>query len=270
MITAVDVGGTKTSVGQFGDAMQLINQSRFPTPEDPDVFFTELKRSLNQLKEVTAIVMAVPGEVVEGVIIDCANLPLWRNLSPVAELQKTFKCPVLIENDASLAGLAEINALSPIPKMGLYLTVSTGIGSGVIVDGQLNSALSRSEMGHMVFLADGKWQIWEHFASGKALARHFNKMASEFDRPEEWQWTAEKLAVGLGAVIPALRPEVIVFGGGVGAYFEKFAKPLEELLRERLTSLKFLTIPKMTMARHPTEAVLYGCYYYATHNQDSQ
>jgi predicted NBD/HSP70 family sugar kinase len=270
MITVVDVGATKTLVAQFDEAKQLINKSRFPTPEDQEVFLTELKRSLNQLTDITMISMAIPGIVVDGVATTCPNLPLWKNVPVRTELQKTYKCPVVVENDANLAGLAEINSLSPVPQVGLYITLSTGIGTGLIVEGRLAPAFSLSELGHMVFQFNGVWQEWEDFASGQALVNHFGKKANELKRAEEWQWTAEGIAAGLCAVIPAIRPEVIVFGGSLGGHLHQFVKPVEKLLEQRLTRSRFYTLPRLVQAQHPDDAVLFGCYYYAAHNKDSR
>jgi predicted NBD/HSP70 family sugar kinase len=270
MITAVDVGATKTLVAQFDDAMQLSHESRFPTPEEADAFMAELLRSIDKLPNTSVISVAIPGIVLDGKIVSCPNLPLWKDLPIQKQLQEKYKCPIFIENDANLAGLAEINALSPLPQVGLYITVSTGIGTGLIVEGRLTPTNARVEAGHMVFWSDGQWQEWEDFASGRALAKHFGKKASDLNRAEEWQVVAEKVSVGLCAIIPALRPEVVVFGGGVGAHLQKFVQPLERLLEQRLVNSKFHFIPKIAPAQHPNEAVLYGCYYYAVHNKDSR
>jgi predicted NBD/HSP70 family sugar kinase len=270
MITTVDVGATKTLVAQFDDRMQLLHESRFPTPEATNSFLNELTRSIDKLSDTSMISVAIPGIVLNGVAVVCPNLPLWKDFPIQEELEKKYKCPVLVENDANLAGLAEINRLSPVPKVGLYITVSTGIGTGLIAEGRLTPALARSEVGHMVFWSDGVWQEWEEFASGRALAKHFGKKASDLSRPEEWQWVAEKVSIGLCAIIPALRPEVIVFGGGVGAHLDKFLTPLKKLLEQRLANSKFHFIPQLLSAQHPNEAVLYGCYYYALHNKHSR
>jgi predicted NBD/HSP70 family sugar kinase len=264
MITAVDVGGTKTLVAQFNGDKKMINELRFPTPEDQHDFLNELMGHLRQLPDVTKIVVGVPGRARDGVVTQCINLPLWKNVPLQKTLYDAFKCPVLIENDANLAGLAEVNAIAPLPRVGLYLTVSTGIGSGLVVNGRLAPALSEHSMGHMVFNHDGKWMDWERFASGKAIYRHFGKMAHELTTRQEWEWVAQQIAVGLCAIIHPLRPDVIIFGGGVGGYLKEFKKPLEAILDKRLPDASIR--PPFRIAKHPFEAVLYGCYYYAAHH----
>lgn len=267
MITAVDIGATKTLIAQFDADMNLGSKIRFPTAQDPVTFLTDLQNQLNQFKNISILSVGIPGIAVNGIAVECPNLPAWHNVRLKEELQKIYNCPVHIENDANLAALAEINILEPIPKLGLYLTVSTGIGSGLIANGVLIPSMSHTELGHMVLLNDGVWQEWQQFASGSALKAHFNKLASELDKPEDWQWVAEKIGAGLCALIPAILPDVIVFGGGVGNHFEQFAKPLEALLAKRLSNPKPPVETRLVMASHPNEAVLYGCYYYATHQQ---
>lgn len=267
MITAIDVGATKTLIAQFGESMKPINEVRFETNHNAATFLKDLSAHLKHFKGSTGISIGVPGLVENGVILRCGNLP-WTNL-PIADLLGQYcTCPIYVENDANLAALAEINALNPIPKLGIYLTVSTGIGNGVIINGKLLPELSKSEVGHMVFNFKDSWKEWEDIGAGKVATKHFGKLARELTTPEQWQWVADRLAVGLCALIPAFQPEVIVFGGGVGHYLDSFKPFLQEQLRRRINT--YVDIPHMLTAKHPEEAVLYGCYYYATHQQANQ
>lgn len=263
MITAIDIGGTKTLVAQFSDDGTLHTPVRFLTPQDPEAFLTELAVHMGALQNITSIVVGIAGRSPEGVIGGGFNLPQWEGFPLVKRLQEAYKCPVGIENDGNLAGLSEVNALAPVPKVGLYLTISTGIGSGLIADGELAHNLSRHTFGRMVFLYNGEWRTWQSFSSGKAIATHLGKFASEITDPAEWEWIAEQVSVGLGAIIHPINPDVIVFGGSVGAYLENYREPLEKRLRERLSNPDL--IPQLVAAQHPNEAVLYGCYHYATH-----
>lgn len=266
MITAVDIGATKTLVAQFDKTLQPINEIRFETPKDQIDFFHQLVETLKRFSQITTIVIGAPGIIgTNGVILRCGNLP-WKNFDLRQVIHQQFRCPVFIENDARLAGLAEVNFVNPLPSLGLYLTISTGIGSGVILNGRIIEGL-RSEPGHMVFSFDGNWQVWEDFASGSAIKEHFGRFAKDITDPGDWQEIARRLSVGLSALIPALQPNVIIFGGGVGQYIDSFDHFLTEQLTKRLPS--FITLPPIVGAKHPQEAVLYGCYHYAQHRQDS-
>jgi len=267
MITAIDIGGTKTLIAQFGDDGAMQQPVRFLTPQDPEEFLKELHAHLSQLN-ITSIVVGIAGRAFGGVISGTFNLPQWEGFELVKRLQEAYKCPVGIENDGNLAALAEINVLSPVPKVGIYLTVSTGIGSGLVVDGALAPQLSRHTYGHMVFNYEGSWRSWESFASGKAMAKHLGKLASEITDPADWQWIAEQIAVGLLAIIHPVNPGVIVFGGSVGGFLEHYRAPLEQLLQERLSEPDLM--PELRTAAHPNEAVIYGCYHYATHQLNRQ
>lgn len=267
MITAVDVGATKTLIAQFSRGKEPINELRFLTPRDSATFLDVLRHHLQQFSDISVLSIGVPGVVsTNGVIERCGVLP-WTNFPLKARLSRVYPaCPIHIENDAKMAALAEVNSLSPLPQLGLYITVSTGIGMGIVVNGKLLDAFKQSEPGHMTFLYEGTWQTWQTMASGSNMLKHFGKYAREFN-DQEWQWAVERLTIGLAALIPALQPEVIIFGGSVGDFFTKFGSMLKVQLRKKLPA--FVPIPQLKEAQHPTEAVLYGCYYYASHQYPS-
>jgi predicted NBD/HSP70 family sugar kinase len=260
MITAVDVGATKVLVAQFGADGTPLHVARFLTPPKPHDFLQELYSHLDALEEISSIVIGVPGIVDDnGVLLRCGNLP-WRHVAVKKLLEDRYGVATHVENDAKLAALSEINRLSPVPRIGFYLTVSTGLGGGVIIDGLIPPALRNSEPGHMLLQFDGEWQSWQQFASGRSLVKHFGKEAHDFTREAEWRDVADRLSRGLFALIPTLQPEVIVFGGGVGNFFEHF----DDLLEEKLKALgPYITVPRLRKAHQPNEAVLHGCYHYA-------
>lgn len=116
----------------------------------------------------------------------------------------------------------------------------------------------------MTFWHQDAWQTWQDFASGTALVKHFDKFAKDLN-DKEWPWVVDGLCVGLAALVPAFQPQVIVFGGSVGNYFDRYGALLTERLRKTLPV--FIPLPVLKQALHPSEAVIYGCYYYATHQQ---
>ena len=98
---------------------------------------------------------------------------------------------------------------------------------------------------------------WENLASGRALSQQFGEL-SDATPPEAWFEAAKRLSLGLQALIAAIQPNVIVIGGGVGRYTDKFSASLAGLITEKLPS--FITCPHIVGAAHPEESVLYGCY----------
>jgi predicted NBD/HSP70 family sugar kinase len=265
MIIAVDIGGTKTLVASFYGERSVTNEERFPTPPNEQEFLAHLQTVLEKFdaKSAQAICIAAPGIIDrDGTILRCSNLP-WTNFELRTLLSHTYSCPIFINNDAKLAGLAETHSLEEVPPMCIYVTVSTGIGTGITTHGRLDDALSISEGGYMILQTPDGFRPWEKFASGRAIKEHFGKMAVDMHDPAEWQEVVERLALGFQVLVPLLQPQVIVIGGSVGAYFERFGPRLTEVLRDRIP--KYIDIPRIVQAQHPDEAVVYGCYYYASH-----
>lgn len=265
MIIAVDTGATKTLVASFGDSGKHNKSHRFATPKVSSEYAETLSNLLlseYELEKVSALSIAVPGLVENHRITHCWNLP-WKNFDLIAELRKklNLKTPILLQNDANLAGLAEIHALPVPPHVGLYLTVSTGIGTGIIINGQINPVLQRSEGGHMVLEFDGILRDWEHFASGRAIYETYGKYAHDITDKQVWSAIADKISRGLLALIPIILPEVVVIGGSIGTHYRHYHMVLENLIKDRLS--EGFQAPALRQAVHPQEAVLYGCDIYA-------
>lgn len=66
---------------------------------------------------------------------------------------------------------------------------------------------------------------------------------------------------GFLAVIPVIQPDVIIIGGSIGTYFDQYQAQLKGILKEKLPP--HIPLPKLVQAKHPEQAVIYGCYYYA-------
>jgi len=267
MLVAVDTGATKTLVASFGKDGVLGRQTKFETPQDHKEYIKTLHSILidqYQNASVEAIVIAIPGVIKNGVVIRCGNLP-WKNVDVASELAGVLgKTPVYIENDAKLAGLAETRFLTTVPPQSLYVTISTGIGSGIITEGRINPDLRNSEAGHALIEYDGITREWESFASGKAIFKAYGKYAHDITNQRTWNQIADRISRGFLAVIPILQPDVIIIGGSMGTYFDKYSKQLIGLLKEKLPEM--ISLPKIVKAKYPELAVIYGCYYYALDN----
>ncbi len=266
MLVTVDTGGTKTLVASFSEDGQIVQRVRFPTPKDQNEYLKQLVETIKtdfSDTTITALSVAAPGILIDGVIVMCANLP-WTNFGLVKELEDVFSCPVLLANDSKMAGLAEANSLDPIPKLCIYVTISTGIGTALLENGRLVSALDGSEAGHMVLEHDGALKTWESFASGNAIYKTYGKYASEITDKQAWDHIARNIAQGFQVLIPTFMPNAIVIGGSIGTYFEQYADQLGKLIQERLPAI-IEQPPLLLQAKHPEEAVIYGCYYNALH-----
>lgn len=263
MYLAIDLGGTKTLVGVLDQTGELKKAIKFPTSDNYPTFLEELKKTVGEVidsRPLAGACMAIPGTVdrQNGIITHLGNLTWPRDIPIKADLSSFLNCPVIIENDANLAALSEAILVKSSYKKALYITISTGIGSGYVVDGKLDETLLDSEIGHMMFEHDGELKEWEDFASGSWIVKTYGKKASELEDQAAWHQIAANIALGLINTINSLDPDVIIIGGGVGTHLHKFKAYLDEALVKIDPS--FNKIPPIIQAQRPEEAVLYGCY----------
>lgn len=260
MYLGVDIGGTKTLVAVLDDEANIQEQAKFPTPKNYDHWLLELRHTLHHFEhqDFRAAGVAVPGRLnrEHGIVYDLGNLP-WHDERIQADCEKIMACPVVIENDANLAGLSEA-MLHKDAETVLYITVSTGIGTGVVYKQQLDPALLDSEGGHIMVPHRGRLEEWESFASGRAIYRHFGKKAADITDEADWRLIAHNLAVGLFEHLAIVQPDLIIIGGSVGVHFTHYAKFLEAELKKYEVPL--VPVPPIVPADRPELAVVYGCY----------
>ena len=260
MFAGVDIGGSKTLVAAFDDDGAITEKKIFKTPTDYSTFLENLNEVASSLKttDFKALGLAVPGKIDRhrGIGLDFGSLA-WHNVPIQADVEHIFHCPVIIENDANLGALSE-SMLRPEDKTLIYITISTGIGTGFIINRELDPELLDSEGGQMMFEFRNKRVAWEDFASGRAIKERFGKKAMDITDEKTWQRIAHDLAIGFIELIAIAQPDIIVIGGSVGRYFERFKTFLLEELKQYDNPL--VPIPDLQTATRPEEAVIYGCY----------
>jgi len=260
MYLGIDVGGTKTLVAALDEHGVIIEEVKFFTPAKYPVFLEELTANVDKLttKDFKAVGVGIPGKVdrKNGIGVAFGNLS-WQDVPIEHDIIKFTHTPTVIENDANLAGLSEAMLLKHYRKV-LYLTISTGIGSGYIVDQEIDPELADSEAGHIHLWHKGTDQQWESFASGHAIFIQFGKKAQDITDATTWQTIARNLAVGFLDLIAVFEPNVIVVGGSVGTYYDRFGGYLTARLKRY--DIPLLTIPPIQPAQRPERAVVYGCY----------
>jgi predicted NBD/HSP70 family sugar kinase len=264
MYMGIDIGGTKTLVAALSDRGEISESIKFPTPKDYDEFVKELGQNVAKLttKDFRAGCVASPGSIdrQRGIAKNFGNLP-WRNVHLQRDAERITNCPMLIENDANLAGLSEAMLLKDKHAKVLYITVSTGIGTGFIVNQRIDPSLADIEGGQMMLQRGDSIVKWESFASGKAIFTRYGKKASEITDQATWQTIAVDLSVGFIDLLAVTQPDVVVVGGGVGRYLDRFHNLLVTELQKYATPL--VPIPPILPAQRPDEAVIYGCYDFA-------
>jgi glucokinase len=261
MYLAVDIGGSKTLMAAFSDEGKIFQEHKFETDHNYDRFLEDVEQEYRNFAtyKFDACCVAVPGVVdrTTGVVRKFGNIG-WQNAPIGKDVGQRLGQNILIENDANLAGLSEALLVHDKYKRVLYVTLSTGIGAKIIINGKISQEFPDVEAGFMIFEHDGQLVEWEEFASGAALVKKYGKRASEIEDANIWQEYAANVAKGLYELIDLWYPEVVIIGGGVGAHFEKFSAPLQASLNEYQS--RMVTIPPIVKAQRPEEAVIYGCY----------
>lgn len=261
MIGAVDIGGTKTLVAVFDHSGKIVEQEKFATSQNYNEFLQNLQSVVAKLatKDFSCAGVAVPGRLNRktGHALGYGTLK-WGPESVEADIEKILSCPVVIENDAKLAGLSEALALDTKTENVLYVTIGTGISCALITNGKINTALADSEGGQILIEFRGKMTQWEDVASGRAIVERFGKKATDINDEKTWKIISHDIAVGLMDLIAVIQPDIIIMGGGVNTNFQKYSTFVNEYLKKLETPL--VPIPPIVQAKHPEEAVIYGCY----------
>lgn len=263
-VGALDIGGTKTLAGLLDPRGRLVARKRIETLAASGVEAV-IERVVTVMREVmdeacvsvdllAGIGCSVPGPLDSelGVVIFSPNLG-WRDVPLVAMLQERLGAPVKIEDDARCAALGEARyGAARGARNAVYVTISTGIGGGVVIDGRIyrGSHGFAGEIGHMTLEANGppcscgNSGCFESLASGTAIAARARQAVLHGDetmlvrfRDEPQRLTAEQvvqaaiegdtvatrvletvgdyIGIGLAAVTTAFDPQMIVLGGGV-------------------------------------------------------
>lgn len=240
----------------------ITERIKFPTPGDYKEFLGKLDESVASFttKDFLAAGVGIPVTDFDrkhGRAIAFGNLP-WHNVDVQADIEKIAHCPVVVENDAKLGGLSEAMLLKNEFERVLYITISTGIGIGFVVRGAID--INVADGGGRTLLVEhrGKLVPWEDITSGRAIVKRYGKPAHDITDEATWHAIARELARGLIELIAIMQPEVIVFGGSVGTYFDRYAKFVEEELKKIETPL--MQNPVLRQAQRPEEVVIFGCY----------
>ncbi len=269
MIGAVDIGGTKIAVGIVDDSGKVL--SRMEAPTDPNRYSDGVELIAHMLRktaqkagaEISGIGIGSTGPVdpMSGKFGDVDFLPGWRGKSPVRDLAQVFSVPVALENDGDAAALAEAGwGVGGNRTRLIYVTVGTGIGGGIVLDGKLYRGVdgAHPEIGHQVIDPNGPpcscgfRGCWESLASGPAMvawmereapadyphrqgitAKHICELAKAGDLValEAVAHEAMYLGIGLANLINLFTPDAIVLGGSVMKSADLFLDRIREVIR---------------------------------------
>ncbi len=304
----IDIGATKVALALGDAAGEVLAQSRYPfdrsgdQARDLETLAAAVEALLLEQGLAPAVLEAVgvaapgPLDLESGRVIAAPNLPGWGEISVRGWLASRFGVPVALENDANAAALAEWRhgAGRGVERM-VYLTMSTGVGGGLVLDGKLYRGLysSAGEVGHMpiewdgLLCACGRRGCLEAYIGGAALGARLRRETPEGSavlalaggrdaiRPEHWLQAARKgdgyaqreldryndyLARGIVQLVFILAPDRVVLGTIPMAAGEALCfAPVRSLVRERIWPFfgeRFEIVPAALGEALPARAAL--------------
>jgi predicted NBD/HSP70 family sugar kinase len=261
MYVGVDIGGTKTLVAVLDDDGVIQESRKFLTPRNYHEFLLELRHAVAFLttKDFKAGGLGTAGNLdrERGVILFSINLG-WKNVPVLADVEKILGCPVVMENDAKIAALSEAMIIKEKYARVMYVTISTGIGIGLVDNGIIDTSINDFGGAAILLEHEGKLVPWESYASGHAIVERYGKRAEDIHDAVTWRAIVQDLVPGFVELIAFTQPEVIVIGGSVGTYFDRYHKILVDELKKYKTPM--LKQPVFRQASRPEEAVIFGCY----------
>lgn len=299
----IDIGGTKTAVCIADEALKPLKSETFPTNpqkgaedlvERIALAYQTLRDELSVAKEqVQYAGVACPGplDVPNGTIVHIATMG-FRDVPIKAMLEKALGIPVFLENDANCAALAEsVIGVAKGADPLVYVTISTGVGCGIIVDGEILSGAysSAGEIGHLTVApngkecACGKKGCLELYSSGTAIANIATELTGTtmstkevFDQARVGNEAmlsivddaADKLGLALSSVEHLIDPKVIVLGGSVTKAYDVFGKSLMDALGRYTQPVQGRSFD-IRISNFDGEQVILGALIYANQKYNS-
>jgi glucokinase len=308
---AVDIGGTHIRAAAY-ESENIIplthkrTRSRAKEPGTFDRLVEVIESAWPEDRKVAAVSMASPGPLdpATGVVLATPNIPEWVNFPLTEKLSAHFGVPAYLDNDANLAALGEW-------KFGagrghhdlLYLTISTGIGGGVIINDSLLHGYHglAAELGHVVVLAGGPTCSCgfrghlEALAAGPAIVRYVREQLESGTKSElsdvealnayevaeaakrgdtlamsAYERAGEYLGIGVASFLHSFDPSIVIFGGGVSRSGPLLFEPFEASLRTHVFNSRYLENLVITTAALDDDAGLLGALALAQMKQSQQ
>ena len=278
MIIGIDIGGSRARVASIDVFPNVTNKlvSSTGIGSDPEEVMLSIERMIRSTQrscgdtdiEGIGISLASPVNPQTGMMVNPPNLPEWDNFAVSEYLDQRYSVPIKIGNDASLAALAEYR-LRPHDQVRnlIYYTLSTGIGGGIIVNGQLYMGEHgfAGELGHLTVDIEGpkcncgNMGCLEAVASGLAIAQlakegidvgkasalreaikgreptsqdvfRMARVGDEFCS-DIVDSVARYIGAGMVSAIHIFDPELIIVGGGMSGSFDQLRPGVEEYIR---------------------------------------
>ncbi|MBU0630842.1 MAG: ROK family protein [Candidatus Margulisbacteria bacterium] len=284
MFIGVDLGGTKIAAALVSATGKIVTDVNIPTEASKGKTHVlgAINKAIRHLiqtspEPVKAIGLGVPGPILyeKGIVIGPPNLPGWKQVNLKKILEKEFSRPVFIDNDANCAALAEARFGAGVGRRHfIYITVSTGIGGGIIINGQLYRGANGSagEFGHMIIDSQGftcgcgNVGCFEAMASGTAVRKRAGMDGASVELAARQgdkkalaviNETAHYLAIGISNLVNIFNPELVILGGGVSKMRELLLNPVRKEFKKYALYLPAKSV-KIVRAKLGTNAGILG------------
>ncbi len=283
---AIDIGGTWIKSGVVSSDGAVANRANTATPQDYGELVTTLRAIVAAYGENT-VVMAIPGvyDKQGDKVLFAPNIPAMSGNSLAADLN--LNIPLLIENDANMAALGEYRHGFAAPAGSLiFLTLGTGVGGGIIMDGRLLTGdITGAELGHMTLVAEGrpcgcgKRGCVEKYCSASAIVNDFQEVLGfcgtedpaeiarlykkgDFAAFAAFDLFSMHMAHTVATLINIFTPKAVRIGGGLSELSDAFFPRMMELL-EMLVFPAFRGKTDIGIATLKNDAALLGCAEWA-------
>ncbi|MBL8132635.1 MAG: ROK family protein [Anaerolineae bacterium] len=311
MILSIDFGGTRTRAALFAfeaDGLTLLDRQETPS-QVQDRQDVVIGRILALAKRVAggaslkAIGVSAPGPLnpASGTIFHARTLPGWANVPLAAQISTAFDgTPTFVQNDANLAALAEYErgagrGCDPM----IYMTLSTGIGGGLVIGGRLFGGWSglASEPGHqLITLPGGGLVRLEDVSSGTGLGAMARLRLSTTDQASVLraldaaavdgravgqaaeagdplalsvvEQAGEYLGIGICNLLHVISPQAVVIGGSVAQLGDLLLRRTRQIIETYILDRRFLPPDLIRPAQLGDDVCLIGAAYYALRAQD--
>ena len=288
-IAGIDIGGTQTrcALARRSKPREIYRKTSVATPQQgPDAVLDLVEDIIRDKLEVEEPLCGVgcvaPGmtNTQSGVVLEATNLNNWINVPLVAELEGRFEAPAAVENDVNAAALAETRLsvsteISPVA----YVTLSTGVAVGIVVDGKIlqGANYSAGEIGNMIPSPEYLGQDWqpggclEQLAGGIGLAAQWAKIqdipldttsalevfqaadAGDVKAAALINKATDYLAQAIVALVSVLDPAIVILGGSIGLGRPEIAERVRQTLAKSVPH-----VPSVLPSRLGDDAPLLG------------
>ncbi|MEM7037092.1 MAG: ROK family protein [Bacteroidota bacterium] len=276
---AIDIGGTKMMVAAVDAEMNILRRIKKPTLQNVDDAMAQMHSMIAEMAgedEIQGLGMAIGGPIdLEAGTVSPLNMPQWRDVPMRAMMAERYDCPFGYGVDTDVAAVAEYYLAKLTEARFLYVTISTGVGGGFLLDGKVYRGMNgiHPEVGHQaipvhtryadrVLCGCGNTDCLEALVSGSGIQRVYQKPARDLNA-DEWDEVARHLSLGLRNMIMLLSPDLIVLGGGVttgGGQF--FLDQTQQYLKDTLT---LAHMPEIRVSELGYDTALLGAAYIAAH-----